>query len=53
MLRSKYARHTFAFGTILIASLALYLAAQAEKAFIIWFLLALILFAAILTIKEK
>ncbi len=53
MLHSKLSRHSLAFGMIVIASFALYPAAQGEKTLIIWLLLALILSAAALTIKEK
>ena len=53
MLHSKLSRYTLAFGIIVIASFALYPAAQGEKSLLIWLLLALIVSAATLTIKEK
>jgi hypothetical protein len=53
MLQSKASRHTFAFGIIVIASFALYPAAKGEKLFATWLLLALIVAAAILTLREK
>ena len=53
MLHSKLSRHTLAFGMIVIASFALYPAAHGNKTLLIWLLLALVLSAAVLTIKEK
>lgn len=53
MLRSKFSRHTFAFVLILIASFALYPAAQGESDLLIWTLLAFISAAALLTILKS
>ena len=54
MLHSKLSRHAFAFGLIVVASLTLYPAAKGEKTLIVYLLLALIIFAALLTLfKEK
>lgn len=53
MLQSKRTRHTLAFGIIVTASFALYPITKGEKIFITWLLLALIVAAAILTLREK
>jgi glucan phosphoethanolaminetransferase (alkaline phosphatase superfamily) len=53
MLQSKLSRYTLALGIIVIASFALYPTTQGEKNLLVWLLLALILTAAAITIKEK
>jgi hypothetical protein len=53
MQQSKPTRHTLAFGIIVTASLALYPATKGDKIFIIWLLLALIVAATTLTLREK
>ena len=53
MLRTKHARYTLAFVLIVIASFALYPAAQAKQTFFIWGLLANISAAALLTVLKE
>lgn len=53
MLHSKLSRYTLAFSLITAASIALFPAAKGEKNLVIWLLLAAIVAAAVLTLKEK
>jgi hypothetical protein len=53
MLKNKFNRHTIAFLTIALSSILLYPSAQAGAAKSTWFLLGLVILAAILTITTK
>jgi hypothetical protein len=53
MLKNKFNRYTNAFLTIALASIFLYLAAQAESNPFTWILLGLIVLAAFFTLMTK
>jgi hypothetical protein len=53
MLKNKFNRHAIAFLTITLSSILLYPLAQGGPAGGTWFLLGLVILAAILTITTK
>ena len=53
MLGNKFNRHTTAFLTITLASILLYPSTQAGMTSVVWFLLGLVIIAALLTLSTK
>jgi len=53
MLKNKFNRQTFAFLTISLASILLYLTAQNGTELVSWILLSLVLIAALTTLLTK
>lgn len=53
MLKNKFNRHTTAFLTIALASILLYPTAMAGLASVVFLLLGIVIFAAVLTLSTK